>query len=269
MSSGAACGYHRPAMRRPAIKEVVLERAPLLTTAAWWYWTLHRQTRAMKRAAADPRTAFELLARVPSGATILGIDGHSLLDPRASVEPVRAIQRREELLDLLERVRALEPRSVCEIGTAAGGTLYFLTRVAHESALIVSIDIATPPHTRFARRKLARAAQRIVSLEGDSQTKGMVQRLREHLGGVPLDFLFIDGDHSYEGVKRDFALYAPLVRPGGLIALHDINPDSGDPNGPISGEVPRAWAELRRTHRTEEIVHAPPGEGLGIGVVHV
>jgi predicted O-methyltransferase YrrM len=256
-------------MRSARLRNAVLRRAPLLSTAAWWYWTLHRQARGMARAGADPRSPAELLAGVSPGTTILPIDGFGLLDPRATVEPVIAIQRREELLDLLTRLEALAPRRVCEIGTAAGGTLYFLTRVAHDAAQLVSIDIATPPHTRFARSKLARADQRIVSLEGDSQTVAMVERLRVCLNGEPLDFLLIDGDHSYEGVLRDFELYAPLVRPGGLIALHDINPDSGDPAGPISGEVPRAWAEIRETHRTEEIVHAPAGEGLGIGLVHV
>jgi hypothetical protein len=37
-----------------------------------------------------------------------------------------------------------------------------------------------------------------------------------------VDFLFIDGDHSYEGVKKDFEMYSPLVKSGGLIAFHDI-----------------------------------------------
>lgn len=36
-----------------------------------------------------------------------------------------------------------------------------------------------------------------------------------------LDFLFIDGDHTYEGVSRDADLWRPLVKPGGLIAYHD------------------------------------------------
>jgi predicted O-methyltransferase YrrM len=254
-------------MRCTKVSEAVFDRAPLLATAAWWYWTLHRQTRGMKRAAADPRSAAEFLAAVPAGSTTLEIDGHRLLDARATIGPVRALQRREELLELLEEVQKLRPRYVCEIGTASGGTLYFLTRVAHESALIISIDIATPPYTRFARSKLGRAEQRVMSLNGDSHATEMMERLRALLEGEALDFLFIDGDHSYNGVKRDFELYAPLVRPGGLIAMHDINPDSGDPAGPISGDVPRVWAELRESHRTQEIVHAPPGEGLGIGIV--
>ena len=37
-----------------------------------------------------------------------------------------------------------------------------------------------------------------------------------------LDILFIDGDHSYEGVKNDLSNYAPLVKSGGRIILHDV-----------------------------------------------
>ena len=37
-----------------------------------------------------------------------------------------------------------------------------------------------------------------------------------------IDFLFIDGDHSYEGCKKDVALYMPLLKSGGIIAFHDI-----------------------------------------------
>jgi len=250
------------------IRRTALARAPLLGTAAWCYLMLRRQARAMRRAGGDRRTPAELLASVPSGTVMLAPDGHELSDPRVIVAPVQAIQRREELIELLERVRALAPRRICEIGAASGGTLYFLTRAAAPDARIVSLDIDTPPHLAFLRSNLAAPGQAVVSLEGDSQTREMVARVRGEAGG-PLDFLFIDGDHSYEGVKRDFELYSPLVRPDGLIALHDINPDSGGADGRISGEVPRFWEELSRTHRVEAIVKAPPGAGLGIGLVHV
>ncbi|MBI4354235.1 MAG: class I SAM-dependent methyltransferase [Candidatus Omnitrophica bacterium] len=39
-------------------------------------------------------------------------------------------------------------------------------------------------------------------------------------GGV--DLLFIDGDHQYASVLTDWLLYSPLVKPGGLIAFHDV-----------------------------------------------
>ena len=37
-----------------------------------------------------------------------------------------------------------------------------------------------------------------------------------------LDFVFIDGDHSYEGVMRDLENYYPLVRSGGIVSGHDF-----------------------------------------------
>lgn len=45
---------------------------------------------------------------------------------------------------------------------------------------------------------------------------------REEWGHMPLvDMVFIDGDHSYEAVKRDIHAWVPNVKEGGIIALHD------------------------------------------------
>jgi predicted O-methyltransferase YrrM len=52
--------------------------------------------------------------------------------------------------------------------------------------------------------------------------------MKKHLGNWTLlkgsegDFLFIDGDHTYQGVKQDFQMYSPLVKKGGIVAFHDI-----------------------------------------------
>jgi predicted O-methyltransferase YrrM len=37
----------------------------------------------------------------------------------------------------------------------------------------------------------------------------------------PIDFLFIDADHSYERARSDWRLWTPFVRPGGYVAMHD------------------------------------------------
>jgi predicted O-methyltransferase YrrM len=37
----------------------------------------------------------------------------------------------------------------------------------------------------------------------------------------PVDFVFIDGDHSYEGIRNDWSVWSPLVASGGVVALHD------------------------------------------------
>jgi predicted O-methyltransferase YrrM len=100
----------------------------------------------------------------------------------------------------------------------------------------------------------------------------MRDRARALLGGKPLDFLFIDGDHRYEGAKADFELYSPLVRPGGLIAFHDICPDHktlyGTDTGCYAGEVYRLWAELKPRFKTEELIENAGQDGFGIGIIH-
>ena len=37
----------------------------------------------------------------------------------------------------------------------------------------------------------------------------------------PIDLLFIDGDHSYEGVKKDWDLYSPMLTSNSLVVFHD------------------------------------------------
>ena len=38
---------------------------------------------------------------------------------------------------------------------------------------------------------------------------------------APVDFVFIDGDHTYQGLREDWEAWSGLVAPGGVIALHD------------------------------------------------
>jgi len=43
------------------------------------------------------------------------------------------------------------------------------------------------------------------------------------LQDIKIDVLFIDGDHSYEGVKLDFELYSKILSPRGIILIHDTD----------------------------------------------
>jgi len=42
---------------------------------------------------------------------------------------------------------------------------------------------------------------------------------------IKIDFLFIDGDHSYDGVKKDFELYTQILNDDGIVVIHDTDPD--------------------------------------------
>ena len=85
------------------------------------------------------------------------------------------------------------------------------------------------------------------------------------LGSDGLDILFVDGDHSYEGVKRDFEMYGPLVRNGGIIGFHDI---VLGPSKDVGG-VPRFWKEIKQDSRSVELVKDYTQGGFGIGIIYV
>ncbi len=167
---------------------------------------------------------------------------------RLSIVPVQIRSEIEGLLDLLAAKR---PRTVLEIGTWNGGTLYLFARVAAPDALLVTVDIDGGPGARLGRLSSvgllcsgsAAPGQRVVPLlRRDSHDPPTLAQIERALGRRPVDLLFIDGDHSYDGVRSDFEVYGRLVRPGGLVAFHDIVP--GAPEG--VGEVPRFWQELKR-----------------------
>lgn len=59
--------------------------------------------------------------------------------------------------------------------------------------------------------------------------KGESVEMANHVADGALDFVFIDADHSYEGVKEDIAAWFPKLKPGGLMGGHDWDhPDHQD-----------------------------------------
>ncbi|MHB8520744.1 MAG: class I SAM-dependent methyltransferase [Limisphaerales bacterium] len=182
-------------------------------------------------------------------------------------------QKRLEIVQLLRIVSAAAPRAVCEIGTAAGGTTFLLAKAAAPDAVIISIDNAIDGARQAALRRFASQRQRIICFRSDSHQPGTQEMVTAILGRQTLDVLFIDGDHTKEGVAADFRSFGPLVREGGFIAFHDIVPDFlarfGRKTASFSGGVPGFWRELRQgSLLTQEIIEDPDQDGYGIGLVH-
>lgn len=187
-------------------------------------------------------------------------------------QPVFAMQRRQELLAFVSLVRGLAPRAVLEIGTAAGGTLLLLARAAQPDALLVSVDLPGGPFgggyaawRRWLYRGFASPGQTLALLRGDSHHPAVRRRVVQTFGRRLVDLLLIDGDHTYEGARRDFLDYAPLVRPGGLVAFHDICPDPAQP----TLEVPRLWQELRTSYPSAELIEDRGQAGYGLGLLWI
>ena len=172
----------------------------------------------------------------------------------------------QKLTEFAELIRLLSERElnvVVEIGTAHGGTYWAWCRLATPAAHLISVDL--PGHDEWdARvRSYPRPTQAQTLIRADSHDPETVRSLDGLRGTV--DLLFIDGDHSYDGVRADFESYSPLVRPGGLIAFHDVE----SANHPAS-QVDRFWTQLRDLYDTRELIDSADDEHsgrYGIGVI--
>jgi cephalosporin hydroxylase len=181
-----------------------------------------------------------------------------------------ALQNSDEIHAAIDYIRSESPRSMCEIGTANGGTNLLLSQTLESITTIVGVDLFIM--NRVQLRLLLRPNQRIHLINGSSYAQRTFQRLHSALAGQPIDLLFIDGDHRYEGVKQDFLLYRQLMRDGGLIMFHDIIPDHGSrygrPSMNCAGDVPVLWNQLKPHYRHREFFRDPEQDGLGLGILH-
>jgi len=201
-----------------------------------------------------------------------GLNGPQLVDFVFSEEWQRFFwikQEPTELKALSEKLQVLRPKVVLEIGTAQGGSLFVFTKLAADDAMIISVDL---PDGDFGGgyasykadfyKSFATRDQQMHLLRADSHSEQTFQSVKEILKGRKIDFLFIDGDHRYDGVKKDYEMYKQLVSNDGLIGFHDIVAST---NG---CEVHRFWLETRQRYaQYEELVHGPEQEFCGIGLV--
>ena len=192
--------------------------------------------------------------------------------PCLPIYTIAPYQVKEELAELSRIFKENNPKCIVEIGTANGGTLFLWCRLSSDNSSIISIDLPgglfggdfhywrEPYYMDFKKPD-----QKLSLLRNDSHSEKTLEQVKKLLKNNKIDFLFIDGDHAYEGVKKDFELYAPLVRSGGIIAFHDIV------SGPIEaiGGVPGFWDEIKHKYKSTEIVKDWNQEGCGIGVLYL
>ena len=128
--------------------------------------------------------------------------------------------------DCLEEY-ARDKRRLAEIGVWEGGTTKLLRRAMAPDGVLFAID-------PFPTGRLGISYQRPIA-------HGEVRRIRNgtvvwlrttgaqaasdpRVAAAPLDFIFIDGDHTFEGLRADWEAWAPQA--SGIVALHDV---VGDP----------------------------------------
>lgn len=113
-------------------------------------------------------------------------------------------------------------RVAVEIGTYMGVSARFIAEALSADGKLYCVDPWELHHGKenpswtICRRELRRSRQlsRVVFLQGFSQD--MEERFP-----AGIDFMFVDGDHTYEGIERDWAIVLRKLSPGGIICLHD------------------------------------------------
>lgn len=182
-------------------------------------------------------------------------------------------QHRGEILPFAEwLVFEVKPRTIVEIGAWKGGTALLWGRIATEKVISIDLPMGTfggaDAHLDEARcaernRMLADKIPGFMGVLGDSHDAETIVAVLKDLEGDPVDLLFIDGDHTYAGVRQDFLLYSPLVRSGGWVAFHDIADTERHTRDGV--EVRKLWLELSGEKKEWRV----EGDFGGIGAVRV
>ena len=188
--------------------------------------------------------------------TNVEMGGYRLYDGTYS----HAVQIPEELADyilaLKEHERDVRPlRRFLEVGFASGVTNTILNKFFDFDEIVTIDNLAGPSYgvNFWANLRF----KNLTFVCGDSTTARAISTAKA-LG--PFDLVFIDGDHSYEGVSRDIANYVPFLAENGVLTLHDIVTEGTG--------VPRAWSELKASGQwnVREFVCDAYQRPFGIGI---
>lgn len=175
--------------------------------------------------------------------------------------PAPAFQNIGEISALWTYIAARPHARVLEIGSLYGGTLWWWS---HLPAIEVLAALDMPSDNprvaegvREARRHWHEWFSERVEFWDCSADSRSTFAMKWALDHGPYDFAFIDGDHSYDGVKYDWLAYSTMVRPGGIVAFHDTWPNY-DRHEP--GVV--RWVDELRRHLPSIQWTDPDGAGI-------
>jgi predicted O-methyltransferase YrrM len=168
-------------------------------------------------------------------------------------------QNPEEFAALCCLLREHAPhKEYLEIGSASGGACVFLDRKLRFDR-VWSLDDGQHADAPTQEQTLAKMPH-CHRFRGDSHSNQAREFMKTRIK-KPLDVVWIDGDHSYKGVKCDVELVLPHCRPGGLLVFHDTY---------AWKDVKRAWRDTVKSRVIKPIAEYVGSEkplGIGIGIV--
>jgi len=122
--------------------------------------------------------------------------------------------------------------SICEVGVFEGFNTALMASGLNEGGVLFGVD-------PFFTGRLGLSYHKLVTVLHLSRNRvrkrvKLVECLSQEVGDrIPrnLDLIFIDGDHSLEGITGDWSVFRRRVKIGGVIALHDSIHKSGNRMG--------------------------------------
>lgn len=141
-------------------------------------------------------------------------------------------------IPILARYARKAHNTIVEIGCAFGASSAIFLAHADEKVTVNSIDpfiVDSMAAFQATKEKCVRNVRRILSalgrIEKINQWKLRSEYSYNLVGSwsTPIDMIFIDGDHRYEAVLKDFDDWFPLVKTGGVILFHDSRKEAGTP----------------------------------------
>jgi predicted O-methyltransferase YrrM len=118
-------------------------------------------------------------------------------------------------------------RAVVEIGVWHGVTTCVLKRAMDPAGTLYAIDPYAPGRLGFSMQRVI-AHREVGRVKGADvvwlETTGAAAARTTEVRTAAPDFVFIDGDHSFDGLRADWEGWTPLLATGGIVALHDSRP---------------------------------------------
>jgi predicted O-methyltransferase YrrM len=180
------------------------------------------------------------------------------------------VQIYEEFEFLLHYLSVLKPHNILEIGWGAGGTFYLLDQIS--TGIKISVSLPGDHETGLGLEQYKQRTDTFF-IDKDSKDIETFNSVKEKCN--QFDFIFIDGDHTYNGVKADFDMYKKLLSPRGVIAFHDVDPNHTWP-GDHNNNVIKFWRELNEGTKVSILCtkgsgkHQPPhSQSHGFGGIGI
>jgi cephalosporin hydroxylase len=186
-------------------------------------------------------------------------------------------QNLQEFEELLKEFKKLNVQKFVEIGSLYGWTLQHFIHYSDNNSIAVAIDLPVrqfvgPGDYRVEKQehnyknvwpKWAKEKNcKLYLIPCESQNPQTLEKTKSIFNNEQIDFLFIDGNHMYTAVQKDYEMYGPLVKKGGIIAFHDIGKNE-------EGGVYMLWDQIKTKYTSYKEFLYEKNHEKGTGLLYV